>query len=115
MSGNEYNLIDKIYGNFISFQEVIKTIISETNSDKEVIILEIGTGTGITTEIILNSRNNIKLTSIDNDKEMIEFASQTLSSFSNVNYIVSDALEYTKFISNSHFDFIISGFIIDID
>jgi len=108
----DYNIINDVYGNFISFQEFLSNELTELDSNKELEILEIGTGTGITTEIILKSRKNIKLTSIDIDKEMIEFASQTLSSFSNVNFIVSDAFDYTKTISANNFDFVVSGFTI---
>lgn len=108
----DYNLIDKVYGNFTSFQEVIKTLLADVEPQRELYILEIGTGTGITTELILESKNYIKLTTIDIDKEMIAFASQTLSSFNNVNFVVSDVLDYTKTVSNAYFDFVISGFTI---
>lgn len=112
MTPPEYDLIDKVYGNFISFQEVIQPVISKANSRNKLNILEIGTGTGITTKIILNSNSNINLTSIDIDKDMIAFTSQNLPPTSNTSFFVSDAVDYLKSIANNRFDFIVSGFTI---
>ena len=110
MKVEEYNLIDKIYGNFISFQEKIKPLLNLHNQNTKIVVLEIGCGTGISTEIILNSRKEIKLTCIDISKEMIEFASQTLSSFSNVNFIISDALEFIQKQKSKDFDIVVSAY-----
>lgn len=108
----EYILLDKVYGNYISFQNVITKILNDDNAKEQLDIVEIGTGTGITTQIVLNSKNKIKLSSIDIDEEMIGFAKQNLSTFSNINFIVSDALSYLKTSSNNHYDYVISGFTI---
>jgi len=112
MEVKDFFLLDKVYGNFISFQEkIIPILLAYANRDK-IEVLELGCGTGITTELILKSRNDIKITTIDISKEMIEFASQTLSSFPNVNFIYSDALEFVTNEQSNSFDIIVSAYTI---
>ena len=112
MIAEEYILIDKVYGNYISFEEMVLPILKDYKSVSEINTLEIGCGTGITTEILLKSIENIKITAIDIDKNVIEFASHTLSSYTNVNFIVSDALSFVKEQESNSFDIIVSAFAI---
>lgn len=112
MKQEEYIILDKVYGNFISFQEkIIPLLLAHKRKDK-IDVLEVGCGTGITTEIILKSRNDIKLTSIDISKEMIGFASQTLSLYTNVDFVISDALEFARNVKPNSFDIIVSAYTI---
>jgi len=112
MNLEEYILIENVYGNYVSFQEMIKPLIIAFKPNSTINILEIGCGTGISTEIVLKSRGKIKLTSIDNDQEMIEFTSQTLSAFMNANFILSDALDFVKSQPFNNFDIVVSAFTI---
>jgi len=112
MIAEEYILIDKVYGNYLSFEERIVPILKDYKSVSEINVLEIGCGTGITTEILLKSRENIKLTAIDIDKDIIECASHTLLSYSNVNFIAADALSFVEKQGANSFDLIVSAFTI---
>lgn len=109
---DEYILLDKVYGNYVSFQERIIPILKQYKSASKINVLEIGCGTGITSEIILRTIENINLTTLDIDNKMIGFASQTLSSYPNVNFIVSDALSFVKEQKPNSFDIVISAFTI---
>jgi len=112
MNLEDYILIDKVYGNYISFQQGIIPILKEFKSIHVINVLEIGCGTGITSQILLRSIENIKLTTLDIDKEMIGFTNQTLSSYPNVGLIVSDALSFVKEQKHHSFDIIVSAFTI---
>ena len=61
---------------------------------------------------MLKSRENIRLTTVDIDREVIEFAKQALSSYTNVNFIVSDALLFVNEQKSNSFDLIVSAFTI---
>jgi ubiquinone/menaquinone biosynthesis C-methylase UbiE len=112
MKPEEYILLDKVYGNYISFQERIIPIINTYKANTEINVLEIGCGTGITSELLLRYIGNIKLTTIDIDDKMIEFAKQTLSSYTNINFIVSDAISFVEKQKSNSLDFIVSAFTI---
>lgn len=112
MHAEEYILLDKVYGNYISFQEKIIPILKEYKSTSEINVLEIGCGTGITIEILLKTRENIKLTTIDIDSEVIEYSKRNLSSYSNVSFVVSDALSFVKEQKSNSLDLVVSAFTI---
>jgi tRNA (cmo5U34)-methyltransferase len=85
---HQHALITKIIKNEFS-KESIKTINA----------LEIGFGTGFTTEAILRSDKRIKVTSIDNEPKMLKQAKMYLSkNFYNKRYrlILSDALTFLE-------------------
>lgn len=107
----EYNLVCQAYGNYAEFEKILGSEIGRVQSQNNRInILEIGTGSGITTEIIINSRNSIKLTSIDYDMSVIMIAKERIINNS-VEFICIDALEYIKK-CNVKFDVIASAFTI---
>ncbi len=112
MIAEEYILIDKVYGNYLSFEEMIVPILKDYKSVSEISVLEIGCGTGITAELLLKSRENIKLTTVDIDNEVIDFAKQNLSSHTNINFIVADALSFVNEQKSNSFDLIVSAFTI---
>jgi ubiquinone/menaquinone biosynthesis C-methylase UbiE len=110
-----YNLVQKVYGNYVSFEENILVKLNNYNNSSSIIkVLEIGFGTGITTNIILKSRNDIKVYAIDNDPDTLKLASNNLSKWLNKNLVLelSDAIEYLDNIVDGYFDIIISGFTI---
>lgn len=112
MNSEDYLLIDKVYGNYISFQKRMSPIIHDYQPASSLNILEIGCGTGISTEIILKSRGGITLVSVDNDNEMLISAIKNVTSFSNLHFILSDAIQFLKEQSSKKFDLVVSAFTI---
>jgi ubiquinone/menaquinone biosynthesis C-methylase UbiE len=110
---DNYKLVEKVYGNYIEFQRKLTPEILKYKSENSPIeILEVGSGTGITTNIILTSREDIKLTSIDIDKKMIKKSKDYLRHYDNLELINSDALRFIKGSGSNHYDLIISAFTI---
>lgn len=108
---NKYDLVCQVYENYMEFERILSSEIGEVQGHNGIVdILEIGTGSGITTEIILNGKENIKVTSIDNDINAIKIAEKKLV-IDNVELVYSDALEFIKN-SDAKFDVIASAFTI---
>lgn len=108
-----YDLIKKVYKNYISFQEKIASEIQNIDK-KKINILEIGTGTGITTNIIISAKEGIKLDTIDSNPQMINIAMGKIktSYLNEVNFYTADALKYLSEIKNKKYDMVISAFTI---
>lgn len=73
----------------------------------ELDILELGCGTGITSEVILQADDRIKLIALDNEEKMIPQARKALSRFvkqDRVKIILSDALDFVRRQPNNRFD-----------
>lgn len=108
---DEYNLVCKVYENYFEFENYLGFEIKNFQSDTNTLnILEIGTGTGITTDIILNSRNNIKLITLDHDINAIKLSKKRFSN-KNIEFIHIDALEFITHTSVK-FDIVVSAFTI---
>lgn len=109
---NNYDNVVNVYKDYNEFQSRLGVEIQKTvGQNQNVNILEIGTGTGITTEVLLSSLPNIQLVSIDIDEQAITEISQRLSKKTNVQVICSDILEYIKN-TELRFDIVISAFTI---
>lgn len=110
---DNYQILDKVYGNYISFQKnIAKEIKSLPHRNGYINILEIGCGSGITTKIVLSARKDIKLTSIDIDPKMIGVCKHSFKKYGNLNLIESDALKYVNSQNDNSFDIVVSGFTI---
>jgi len=108
----EYNLVCKVYENYFEFENYLTDEIRNLISNKKTIhILEIGTGTGITTDIILNSRNYIKLITVDKSLNAIKISKKKFKNKTNVEFIHMDILEFLRKTTIS-FDIIVSAFTI---
>lgn len=84
-------------------------LIKEINdSNIPVSILEVGCGTGETTEILLQSCPNISVTAVDLSGPYINLAQEKCKNFSNLEFIKGNAseLKYGK-----NFDYVISSFL----
>lgn len=111
---NEYNLLEKIYGNYVSFQENITDLIKTFRPDEKLNVLEIGYGTGITTEILVNSlsKDNV-ITILDNDKDMEKILKENRNfSDANITYITSDIIRYLEDYNGEPIDLIVSAYTI---
>jgi ubiquinone/menaquinone biosynthesis C-methylase UbiE len=111
MNPKDYILIDKVYGNYLSFQEKIQPLISD-NSKHSYKILEIGCGTGITTKIITSCNIHNEYIAIDNSKEFIDFAKNNFTKNKEINFVIADALDYLNQEETESFDLVISAFTI---
>lgn len=110
---DNYRLVEKVYGNYVTFQEkLIPEILKYKSENSPIEVLEIGSGTGITTNIILTSRTDVKLTSIDIDKKMIKKSKDYLRHHSNLKLVNSDALRFARSSGSNHYDLVISAFTI---
>lgn len=112
---DKYSLVTEVYGNYYEVQKQTTAIVRDfDNYSKTVSILEIGCGSGITTNMILNSRSDVYLTSIDNDIESINYLKRkfTQSQQKNIKFIQSDALNFIDNCEPESFDLVISGFTI---
>lgn len=109
----DYDVVPSVYGNYYQFQDNLSSFIQTYTNTKSIInILEIGCGTGITTQVILKSRPDINLISIDNDSRMIKSCNLIKNAFNNLDTFESDALDFIRFAENDYFNIIVSGFTI---
>lgn len=111
MRPEEYYIIDEVYGNYISFQEKIIPLIRSCRKHN-LRILELGCGTGITTQAILSSRNDIQLEAIDSDDVVIEFAANNLSQCKNIKFINQDIAVFIKSSKDYTYDCVVSAFVL---
>ena len=111
----QYNLLEEVYGNYTSFQKEIKPIIQDFRKDEKINILEIGFGTGITTEIIQSARNssNYILIAVDNDFYMKNILiNNNRINKSLIKIISAEIINYLKNYEGEPFDLVVSGFTI---
>ena len=113
---NEYDVLDKVYGNYIEFQESIEETINNfpiPNGDK-LRVLEIGYGTGITTNIILKSSSEMELTLLDNDLGMKKIAEKKIVNGNGhkLDFVTSDIFEYLQSCNDDEFDIVVSAYTI---
>jgi 16S rRNA (adenine1518-N6/adenine1519-N6)-dimethyltransferase len=73
-------------------ETVLDDIVTACGLQREDIILEIGTGTGVLTAALAKRAKQVY--TIEIDKRMFQFASDSLHGFSNITLIQDDALEY---------------------
>lgn len=113
---DRYDLLEKVYENYNKFQKSLIEPINffVENSVNTVKILEIGSGTGITTNIILESVKNIELTSIDIDPYTIDFLKKQLAEKNKENFklLNVDAFDFLKSCRNNSYDIVVSAFTI---
>ncbi len=112
--GEEYSLFALSVPHHQEFQNIISTTLQsfcQNIQNQEIKVLEIGTGNGITTARILDSNPQIKVTSIDNSKVMLEQARQVFADVPDrVEFIEKDALTALKELRNSSFDCFASAY-----
>lgn len=112
---DEFDLLDKFYGNYISFQKNINDIVKNFRKDENLNILEIGFGSGITTEIILEARKECEdnIVVVDND----DFMKKQIENNKNVNpkkitIEINNVIKYLEEYDNNPFDIVVSGYTI---
>lgn len=120
--GEDYNLYKQVVTYYENFEEnIARTVFSynkhnklaNEKSTKQYSILEIGCGTGLTTEPLLRRNLNAKITSVDNEPIMLNQAKKDLKKYVNqgrLELIEADALEYLKNYNGNNFNIFVSGF-----
>ncbi len=76
-------------------------------------VLDIGCGDGITADVILASRGDVKLTAIDNEPKMVKQAQRNLNDWHrNREFMIIqvDALQYLRGVNVPRFDVVASAF-----
>jgi len=115
-AGGEYDLFKLACPHYEELHKTLGETLREAfeSSDKEsIIVLEIGCGTGFTTEIILKSDPRIKVIAVDNEEVMINQAKRLLSDYSSegrVTFVHEDCLGYLKSLQENSVDAFVSGF-----
>jgi tRNA (cmo5U34)-methyltransferase len=89
---------------FDDFYSIPISIITTHSSSPTV--LDIGSGTGLFSSLLLKKYPNAHITLIDLSEKMTEIAKKRFSNFSNIHYIIDD---YTSYEFNRKFDIIVSS------
>ena len=106
----------RAYPNYSELHEVLADLIEAYRASytrKEVLALEIGCGSGITTSYILGSREDLVLEAIDSEPKMIRKITGNLNPSiqeGRLRVKEADALEHLRTIYDDYFDLVVSGF-----
>lgn len=115
-TGEEYRLFTLACPHFEQLQQTIAHHLVEhyrTASQQRIQVLELGTGPGYTTEIIVAADPRIHVLGIDNEQKMIDQANRVLAKYiaeRRVTLVLADALEYLRSINPQSIDAFVSGF-----
>lgn len=93
--GEKYTLLKEVVPYYEEFQDRIGSVVGDhvrqLNGDM-VAAIEIGVGTGLTSQRILNADKRIKLVGIDSEPRMLNQARETLAGFGDrISYLQEDA------------------------
>jgi ubiquinone/menaquinone biosynthesis C-methylase UbiE len=114
--GEEYDLLKRAYPKYDELHRIMADAIAghySRNNGDGIRVLEIGCGSGITSEFILKSRGDLFLTAIDNEPKMIIRAGGNLEEYLNngrLALLQVDALDHLESLSNTSVDVVASGF-----
>jgi ubiquinone/menaquinone biosynthesis C-methylase UbiE len=114
--GKEYELLRIIHPEAAEMSTRVGEFVGnrgKPNEGQALNVLEIGCGTGITTLALLNSREDICLTSVDNEPIMLNQARQHLSQWvekGQVTLVENDALSTLRSLSANSLDMIASAY-----
>jgi tRNA (cmo5U34)-methyltransferase len=103
--GKDYDVFTKVFTYYDQLEENVASLLSHETSrqmSSVIDVLEIGCGTGITTERILKVDPRIHVTAIDISPAMIEQAKNNLREYvarRKVKFVEQDALDYLTFVS----------------
>lgn len=111
--GEEYELLLMAYPHYEELQNTVGQSIKETFAEsdaKELNILEIGCGTGITSKVLLDSDQRVKLAALDNEEIMLNQAKEKLTDYKKerVNFVLDDVLHYIENLPDNSLDSVAS-------
>jgi ubiquinone/menaquinone biosynthesis C-methylase UbiE len=113
--GDEYEIFNLASPYYNEIQNgVLKILKDNLPNEKEINVVEVGFGTGITSELIIKTDNRIKLFAVDNVEKMLLKANNLLQFFDSDRYQlnIEDALDYLKGFSDNSILIVISVFVL---
>ncbi|MFA6064648.1 MAG: class I SAM-dependent methyltransferase [archaeon] len=110
--GKEYALSARCTPYFFLVQQSVGLAIKENYGNQSILVLDIGCGTGYTSEQVLKINKNAKVIAIDDEPLMISQAKKRLKKFvasKRINFVCADAGRYLLSKKDSSFDVVVSG------
>ncbi len=113
--GQEYQLLDLICPAVVAMSQCVGDYVASLPPSKTgaLNVLEIGCGTGRTTEALLRSRADLIITAVDNEPTMLDQARVALSAFMDrgrVRLVEADALAALQFLPAESIDLVASAY-----
>ena len=112
--GAEYDLLKSICPAVVEVSQRVGQTLATWELGKPLKVFEIGCGTGITTLALLNARQDIILTAIDNEPTMLEQAKQNLAHWidkGQLRLIETDAVSALNALPDNSVDVVASGYV----
>ncbi len=112
--GAEYDMLKLICPAVVEVSQKVGDTLAAWQAGKPLTVFELGCGTGITSLSLLHARDDIKLTSIDNEPTMLEQAKQHLAHWidtGQLRLIETDALSGLKALPDESVDVVASGYV----
>src|SRR4028119_2308706 len=111
--GEKYSLIRQIAPHYGGLQRELGNLVAaEPAQGRQLRCIEIGVGDGFTSRVLLQSRPDLHLTSVDNQPVVIREAEHTLGdwvSSMNLTLVLVDAQEYLRRETSSTYDIVVSS------
>ena len=112
LAGKNYDRFEQAMPWYDEIEELlVSTLATKLKGIKNPQVLELGCGTGLTTEKIMKRVPNCDLVAIDSSRRMITEARKRVRS-KNITWILTDAVEYVCTAMSNHYDAVVSAFMI---
>jgi ubiquinone/menaquinone biosynthesis C-methylase UbiE len=110
----EYRLVERAYPHFEELQQAVGAAVAahEARSGNPVQVLELGCGDGLTSDILLRAREDLHLTALDNEEQMVERAQENLGDWirqEHLTLVRTDALTFMAGCDDGTFDVVASA------
>lgn len=118
LTGTEYELIKLSVPHYDQLEEAIANEVHNKFKNSEVDkieLLEIGSGTGVTTKFLLDVDSRVIVTAVDNEPIMMKQLSENIKLWNAENRVIlqlNDILDYLKNIKDNSFDIVASSFVL---
>jgi ubiquinone/menaquinone biosynthesis C-methylase UbiE len=107
---SEYDLFKLAVPHYDELQLVLARQIKKNYGNKNLKLIEIGSGTGVTTKNVLKNVNKVEIVSIDNNLEMLRQIDTSLEADERVRFRFKDALMFLKKIEENSVDGVFSAY-----
>jgi len=115
-AGEEYDLFSHVLPHQMEMQRKCAGILKNhfSSSVKNIAVLEIGFGTGLTSHEILSVDDRVHLVAIDSEPKMLVKTEKKLESFASSRFelFTSEAFEYLKSLTDESFDAVITVWVL---